>query len=243
MTRAYGADLAYIHDVGFSGLVSGWAPALLGILRQHGVRSGRVVDLGCGSGVWARELCEHGYEVVGVDISPAMIRLARERAPGARFVCGSFLSAELPACDAVTALGEVLSYRFDSKSGRRALERFFRRVYGALGAGGVFVFDVAEPGRGGPDGIRQGFSAGKDWAVLFRAEENPTRRSLTRHIITFRKHGRSYRRGEETHRIRLYPRAEIVGMLERAGFTARVVRFGGGSFAPGQVGFVAQKSR
>ena len=77
--------------------------------------------------------------------SPAMIRPARKRAPGATFVCGSFLTTELPACDAVTALGEVLNYRFDPKSGPRALERLFRRVHEGVGAGGMFVFDLTEP--------------------------------------------------------------------------------------------------
>jgi SAM-dependent methyltransferase len=46
----------------------------------------RVLDLGCGTGVpTARQLTEAGHSVVGIDISPAMIRLCRENVPGAEF--------------------------------------------------------------------------------------------------------------------------------------------------------------
>src|ERR1044071_9676723 len=38
------------------------------------------LDLGCGSGVYATRLAARGARVVGVDLSAAMIDLARERA-------------------------------------------------------------------------------------------------------------------------------------------------------------------
>ena len=89
--EAYKDDLAYIHDVGFGDFAKNAAPELLAILRQRGLTDGLVVDLGCGSGLWAEELCQAGYDVLGVDISPAMIEIARRRAPRARFEVGSFL--------------------------------------------------------------------------------------------------------------------------------------------------------
>lgn len=45
-----------------------------------------ILDLGCGSGVpIARHLIQQGYSVTGVDASPAMIALCRERLPDAVF--------------------------------------------------------------------------------------------------------------------------------------------------------------
>jgi hypothetical protein len=41
----YGEDLAYVHDVGFSGYALGAAPGILGILARGGIREGLVVDL------------------------------------------------------------------------------------------------------------------------------------------------------------------------------------------------------
>src|SRR5205823_390225 len=107
MTRikAYQEDLAYIHDVGFDFYARGVAPELLKIFRRHGITKGLVVDLGCGSGIWAAELIRAGYDVLGVDISESMIRLARKKAPQAKFVRSSFLDVPLPPCDAVTSLG------------------------------------------------------------------------------------------------------------------------------------------
>src|ERR1039458_9908001 len=86
---AYDRDLAYIHDTGFTGFARKAAPGLLRLLRQNCVLGGRVVDAGCGSGVWARELSERGYDVLGIDISAHMIRLARRQAPAAKFQVGS----------------------------------------------------------------------------------------------------------------------------------------------------------
>lgn len=50
----------------------------------------RVLDLGCGTGEHARLLASHGFTVVGVDASDAMLARARERTPGGnpRYVAG-----------------------------------------------------------------------------------------------------------------------------------------------------------
>ena len=43
------------------------------------VRGKRVLDAGCGPGVYSQILVRRGARVVGVDVSPKMLRLARER--------------------------------------------------------------------------------------------------------------------------------------------------------------------
>lgn len=53
-----------------------------------------VLDLGCGTGHFAHALARHGLRVVGVDPEPAMLAVARERAP---VVCGDGL--HLPFAD------------------------------------------------------------------------------------------------------------------------------------------------
>ncbi|MGE5703105.1 MAG: class I SAM-dependent methyltransferase [Clostridia bacterium] len=42
-------------------------------------QSGRVLDLCCGSGRHSRALAKHGYDVVGVDLSPVLLALANEQ--------------------------------------------------------------------------------------------------------------------------------------------------------------------
>lgn len=56
-----------------AGLLTGCAPGLLTVLAEAGIHDGLVVDLGCGTGVWAEHLSDAGYQVVGLDISPATI--------------------------------------------------------------------------------------------------------------------------------------------------------------------------
>ena len=52
----YREDLAYIHDVGFGEFALNAVPGLLTLLKKSGVPNGLVLDLGCGSGLWARDL-------------------------------------------------------------------------------------------------------------------------------------------------------------------------------------------
>src|ERR687893_834526 len=136
MMEWYREDLAYIHDVGFGDYALESAPGILEILAQNQIREGLVVDLGCGSGLWARELTKAHYRVLGIDISEPMIDIARRRVPEAEFWVGSVFGADIPPCGAVTAIGEVLNYLFDPASDPRGLINLFYRVYDALTPGG-----------------------------------------------------------------------------------------------------------
>lgn len=49
---------------------------------------GRVLDAGCGAGLKAAFITAKGFDVVGIDLSPKMIEIARTRAPNADFRVG-----------------------------------------------------------------------------------------------------------------------------------------------------------
>jgi SAM-dependent methyltransferase len=236
--QGYGADLAYIHDVGFGQFAEHAAPGLLQLLRKAGKRNGLVVDLGCGSGIWAKELTDAGYDVFGIDQSEPMIALARQRAPRGAFRAESFLTAELPPCVAVTAIGECFSYLFDRGNSERRLARLFHRIYRALEPNGLLIFDVIVEA---PEAQR-GFRAGEDWAVLVVSDVDKRRRLLTRRITSFRKVGDLYQRAEETHVLRLSDRSQLAAELRAAGFRVRTLTaYGGLPMLPGRVGFLARK--
>ncbi len=241
MTDAYRADLAHVHDSGYGGLAENAAPVLLAELRRRGVEGGLVVDLGCGGGVLSEKVAAAGYDVLGIDISEAMVALARRRVPSGRFVVGSFLTEELPPCVAVAAVGEIFNYLFDKGNTERQLEKVFRRVHRALALDGVLLFDVAGPGRGGAGG-RQAFREGDDWAVLVTVAEDRERRLLTREITTFRKVGDLYRRDYELHRQRLYEPAAMAARLRAVGFRVRrLAAYGPLRLARGHAAFLARK--
>ncbi len=205
--------------------------------------AGSSFDLGCGSGILSRALVDAGYKVRGIDISPAMVSIARNRVPGARFEVGSILSAALSECVGVAAVGECLNYLFDDRHSMPAIDGLFRRIHEALVPGGILLLDVAEPGRvpgGGP--VRR-FMEGDDWAVLVESDEEAGDHILTRRITTFRRVGELFRRDRETHRQRLIPRGEVKDSLRAIGFRVRILGgYGTLRFPAGLVGFLARKA-
>jgi len=238
----YGEDLAYIHDVGHADFALDSAPGIKAILERSEIGRGPIVDLGCGTGLLARELVDNGYDVFGIDISEAMVEIARKKVPEAEFRVGSLFEVEIPRCEAVTAISEVLNYLFDPESENLGLGRVFRRVYDALTPGGVFVFDVLGPGQVPPGTRAKGFGMGEDWAVLSEREEDAGRGTMERRIVSFRRVGEHYRRTDEVHRVRLYDPEELAAELERAGFRVRTMRaYGDLPLERGHTAFVAHK--
>jgi len=234
----YGEDLAHVHDAGF-GDVARAAAAFLETFVPRGPCV--VVDVGCGSGIAARALARPGRTIVGIEPSAPLLALARRNAPTATLRRGTFATARLPPCDAVLAAGEVLCYASERGSGWPAVRRFLTRAHAALRPGGVLVFDIAGPGRV-PGGRAFRLAAGRGWLVASASEESRDGRSLTRRITTLRRVGRSSRRSDEVHRLRLYPPADVLAALRGAGFTARrLSSYPGLAPQPGWHVFVARR--
>jgi magnesium protoporphyrin O-methyltransferase len=124
--RAAPFDRLYEGRPGPLGWAQAWVHAplrhRLGLtLRECADRPGeRVLDAGCGSGRYSVAFAERGAEVVGIDISPAMLALARARADErgvagrCRFVLAD-LDADVPGApfDTVLAVG-LLDYYADA---------------------------------------------------------------------------------------------------------------------------------
>ncbi|HEX7243272.1 MAG TPA: class I SAM-dependent methyltransferase [Longimicrobiaceae bacterium] len=242
MSGFYADDLAHVHHTGFGAFSRDAAPGIVRLLERAQLRDGLVVDLGCGSGILARELLLAGYDVLGIDASAAMVGIARETAPGARFLVGSLHETDLPACAAVTAIGEAVTY-LNPNAGPLDPSRLFARVREALAPGGVFVFDVVLRSEGEPMRYR-GTREGPDWRVDVEVREEPERSRLTRRIVTVRRLGGVERRGEEVHVVQTFSRAEVEALLRASGFTVRVHRsYGAAPLPPRRLAFSARKPR
>jgi SAM-dependent methyltransferase len=104
-------------------------------------RGGRVLDLGCGTGVpTAGMLVEAGVDVVGIDLSTEMLALARRAAPAGRFLAMDMLDVDpsLGEFDAAAAFFSLLMLR------RSDVQRVLRRVRGMLRPGGLVVIGMVE---------------------------------------------------------------------------------------------------
>jgi ubiquinone/menaquinone biosynthesis C-methylase UbiE len=87
----------------------------------------RVLDAGCGAGRMAPVLAGRGLQYTGVDLSPAMVRTARDRHPLHHFLQGSVTA--LPLADA--SIDGVLAWYsliHTDGDGLPAVLREFRRV-------------------------------------------------------------------------------------------------------------------
>ena len=103
---------------------------------------GPACDMGCGPGHVARYLHEHGVQVCGVDLSPAMVERARRLTPGVEFRQGDMMALEAPdgAWAGIAAFYSIIHISRDDMA--RAL-RELRRV---LRPGGLLLlaFHIGE---------------------------------------------------------------------------------------------------
>ncbi len=75
----------------------------------------RVLDAGCGAGQMTQELAQRGADVVAVDISPSLVKIARDRLPEqllsrVTFASGDMLSTDHGVFDHVIAMDSLIYY-------------------------------------------------------------------------------------------------------------------------------------
>lgn len=108
-------------------------------LRPRLPQSGRVVDVGCGSGVpVSRYFANHGYRVEGYDLSPAMLELARREVPLAKFHEARMedLNLEPESVDLIVSFFAIIHVP------RSAHAALFRRMWAWLKPGGAALLSL-----------------------------------------------------------------------------------------------------
>ena len=110
---------------------------------QLGFAGRKVIDLGCGPGLYARRMARCGARVTGVDFSAVALDYARTRSTeGVRYLEADYLADELPCGFDVATL---IYYDFCAL-GPMDRARLLRRIHGLLVPGGLLVLDLAGPG-------------------------------------------------------------------------------------------------
>jgi SAM-dependent methyltransferase len=114
-------------------------PVLENLVLSELPKKARVLDLCCGTGQLARQLNILGYNVTGIDGSPAMLSYARENAPNIKFIQADARTFKLPIkFHAVISAFDSLNHVMTLKE----LKSVFQSVYEALRDKGVFIFDL-----------------------------------------------------------------------------------------------------
>jgi len=242
MEQLYKQDLAYIQAAAFGNLAQGAAPEIIRLLKCAPVPIQRVVDVGCGAGPLSAALVEAGFEVTGIDSSAELLAIARTANSKAHFIHGSVYETQIPACEAIVALGEPLAYHAEGADAEFLVGSFFRAASDVLPAGGMLIFDVIE--LGGLSLAGRYWNSGEDWVVLAENEEDQSSRTLVRNIETFRQVGQFYRRGYAVHRIRLFDTATLLNQLAECGFSTETAQaYGTQKLAPRRRAFFSTRMR
>ena len=106
-----------------------------------------VLDIGCGSGMKCKYFCDRGFKVLGIDISDAMIEIAKREAPRAEFKLLSMADLDsIPdTFDAVFAQASLL--HIPKKDAGDVVMKMARRV----AKDGLLYIAVKEAREGMPD--------------------------------------------------------------------------------------------
>ncbi len=101
-----------------------------------------VVELGCGTGSFTQVLRKKGYDIIGIDMSPDMLNVARNKA-AAEGLDIMYLEQDMRELDLYCTAGTIVSV-CDSVNyllSEDELLETFRLVNNFLFPGGVFIFD------------------------------------------------------------------------------------------------------
>lgn len=120
-----------------------WCSYVTGLLKEHGVKDGLVLDLGCGTGSLTELLADAGYDMIGVDNSEDMLQIAMDkRAESGKdilYLLQDMREFELyGTVKAVLSICDCINYILEYKD----LVEVFRLVNNYLDPGGVFIFDL-----------------------------------------------------------------------------------------------------
>jgi SAM-dependent methyltransferase len=149
-TSLYNSGFARVYNANWAGFANSVAPRIREFYEQTetGKSDRSILDICCGTGQLALHFLENGYQVTGLDISPAMLEHAREN-------CRLYIDK----AQAEFVQGDAASFSFDSTFGlavstydamnhlpdMEALRGCFHSTYAVLLAGGWFIFDLNTP--------------------------------------------------------------------------------------------------
>ncbi|MFH1210114.1 MAG: class I SAM-dependent methyltransferase [archaeon] len=133
----------YYHDLRTKKHPNGWfynemleMPSTLELLGN--VKGKKILDFGCGSGIYAKLLTKKGAIVKGFDISNKIIEIARKENPKLDLRIGSGYNIPFKEKFDIVQASLVLDYFKD-------WDKVFKQVYNILNDKGYFVFSLGNP--------------------------------------------------------------------------------------------------
>ena len=191
------------------------------VLERFGLWPRKVLDLACGEGTFAIAMAKRGLQVTGVDLSPEMLSIARERAAKDGLEV-KFLQQDMRLLslrgrfDLVTCWFDSLNYLLEIDDLAQALAGVSR----VLDKNGISIFDVNTIRALAVEWIREPCYVHLDSQDLFLAsvpQYDPATRIASLHITGFARENERWLRVDEVHKERGYTLKEIRRCLKKAG--------------------------
>lgn len=239
--------LAEIYDYLVAGIdYEEWADYMEQILSKYNCPAKHIADLACGTGNTTIPLAERGYEVYGVDIAPAMLAKAVEKA-GQKAVQPHFLQQDMrnltlpEPMDMITCYHDGLNYMLDIGD----LQRVFAGVFRSLRPGGIFIFDLNAVEKLSDAGGDVTFVDDKDMSLIWETSYDKSRDIWEITLTGFLRQEEMYEKFVEVHREKHFKSSEALEILRETGFEV-LDMYHGFSFEPPRhnsrrIFYVAQK--
>lgn len=220
MSRAY-SDFASVYDELMTEIPYDTYAQILDVAAS-GIAGKRIIDIGCGTGLLSVKLAKMGGFVTGVDISPDMISIAKQRAEALSL---PITFAEQPmqqlegfeGFDVAVIAIDSLNYVIEHEEVMATLAK----IYQALSVGGVLLFDVHSTYKTDEIFMESPFTFDNGRiAYIWETEEGDEPHSVYSELAFFvRNIDGLYQRFDEVHYQRTFSVHDYVEMLETIGFS------------------------
>ncbi len=227
-------DFARVYDKFMDNIpYTEWGERLDALIRKYGVSKPErdaeglldaernlVVDLGCGTGTLTEMMYQKGYDLVGVDVSDAMLNIAMEKKEqsGSEIL---YLQQDMRELELYGTVGTVycvcdsLNYILEEEE----LAAVFSLVNNYLFPGGVFIFDFNTDYKyheviGDATIAENREDCSFIWENIYDPEEGINEYDLT---LFVRQEDETFRKYTETHLQRGYSAEQMKRLAEQAG--------------------------
>ena len=192
-----------------------WCGYLTGLLRDFGVPSGILLELGCGTGSMTELLAEQGYDMIGIDNSEEMLELAAEKRAASGhdilYLCQDMREFELyGTAAAAVSVCDSMNYILEKEE----LKQVFSLVNNYLDPGGIFLFDLNTELLGDSTIAEDREECSFIWENQYDEEEKINIYDLA---VFVRREDGLFEKYQETHYQRAYSLDEVKEALREAG--------------------------
>lgn len=215
------SSFAAVYDLFMDDVPYGdWCEYIVELLNDYEIEDGLILDLGCGTGSLTERLAQNGFDMIGVDNSPDMLEIARDKQEKAGtdilYLLQDMRSFELyGTVKAVISVCDSMNYIMSEED----LKQVFKLVNNYLDPHGIFVFDLNTVYKYQELMGDQTIAENREessfiWENNYYEEEMVNEYDLT---LFIKEEHQVYRKYVETHYQKAYELERVKELLEEAG--------------------------